>query len=181
MRFRVLIISTPSQKADFHISRFFRELLIPYYLIYSLFIIIGFLHKFIYHRNKHIKADVLSLIPGFSILTDQIDFKQVRTFIQYNPDFSGVLEPIDLEFNAAPYYFQCFNLNSLGHQNREIGFQDGPDIPGQFQIVVLISFHDYLFFHSYFLRIYPLHPHTRTTGNHHISFYNPPVSDRENW
>ena len=151
MRFRVLINSTLPQKACCHISRFFREPLIPYNIICirnSLFIIIGFLHKFIHHRNKHVKVDVFPLIPDFSILTNQTDFKQVSTLIQYNLNFSGMLESVDPEFKTTCYYFHCLNLNSPGHKDGEIGFQDGPDILSQFQIVVLISLHDSLFFRS---------------------------------
>ena len=98
MRFRVPIKSTPSQKARCHISRFFREPLIPYNIICfsnPLFIIIGFLHKSIHLGNKHVKVDVFPLIPDFSILTNQTDFKQVSTLIQYNLNFSGMLESVD--------------------------------------------------------------------------------------
>ena len=151
MRFRVLINSTLPQKACCHISRFFREPLIPYNIICirnSLFIIIGFLHKFIHHRNKHVKVNVFPLIPDFSILTNQADFKQVSALIQHNLNFSGMLESVDPEFKTTCYYFHCLNLNSPGHKDGEIGFQDGPDILSQFQIVVLISLHDSLFFRS---------------------------------
>ena len=112
MRFRVLINSTLPQKACCHISRFFREPLIPYNIICirnSLFIIIGFLHKFFHLRNKHVKVDVFPLIPDFSILTNQTDFKQVRTFIQDYLNFSGVLESVDLEFNTTLYHFHRLN------------------------------------------------------------------------
>ena len=104
MRFRVLINSTLPQKACCHISRFLREPLILYNIICirnSLFIIIGFLHKFIHHRNKHVKIDVLSLFPDFSIFTNQTDFKQVSTLIQYNLNFSGMLESVDPEFTVS--------------------------------------------------------------------------------
>ena len=127
MRFRVPIKSTPSQKARCHISRFLRELLIPYNIICfsnPLFIIVGFLHKSIHLGNKHVKVDVFPLIPDFSILTNQTDFKQVRTFIQDYLNFSGVLESVDLEFKTARYYSYCLNLNSPGHKDGEIGFQD---------------------------------------------------------
>ena len=97
-----------------------------------LFIIIGFLHKFIHLGNKHVKVDVFPLVPDFSILTNQTDFKQVRTFIQDYLNFSGVLESVDLEFNTTLYHFHRLNLNSPGHKDREIGFQDWSDIPGQF-------------------------------------------------
>ena len=130
MRFRVLINSTPSQKARCHISRFLREPLIPYNIICfsnPLFIIVGFLHKFIHLRNKHVKVDVFPLVPDFSVLTNQTDFKQVRTFIQDYLNFSGVLESVDLEFNATCYHFHSLNLDSPGHKDREIGFQNGPD------------------------------------------------------
>ena len=127
MRFRVPIKSTPSQKARCHISRFLREPLIPYNVVCirnPLFIIVGFLHKFIHLGNKHVKVDVFPLVPDSSILTNQTDFKQVRTFIQDYLNFSGVLESVDLEFNATRYYFYSLNLNSPGHKDRGIGFQD---------------------------------------------------------
>ena len=127
MRFRVPIKSTPSQKAGCHISRFLREPLIPYNIICfsnPLFIVIGFLHKSIHHGNKHVKVDVLSLIPDFSILTNQTDSKQVRTLIQDYLNFSSVLESVDLEFNTTLYHVHRLNLNSPGHKDGEIGFQD---------------------------------------------------------
>ena len=127
MRFRVLIKSTPSQKARYHISRFLREPLIPYNIICfsnPLFIIVGFLYKFIHLGNKHVKVDVFPLVPDSSILTNQTDFKQVRTFIQDYLNFSGVLESIDLEFNTTLYHFHRLNFNSPGHKDGEIGFQD---------------------------------------------------------
>ena len=127
MRFRVPIKSTPSQKARCHISRFFGEPLIPYNIICfsnPLLIIIGFLHKSIHLGNKHVKVDVFPLIPDFSIFTNQTDFKQVRTFIQDYLNFSGVLESVDLEFNTTLYHFHRLNLNSPGHKDGEIGFQD---------------------------------------------------------
>ena len=99
MRFRVLINSTPSQKAYYHIFRFLREQLIPYDVVCFSnppFIIVRFLYKFIHLRNKHVKADALSLVFDFPILTKKTDFKQVHTFIQYYLNFSGVLESADL-------------------------------------------------------------------------------------
>ena len=127
MRFRVPIKSTPSQKACCHISRFLREPLISYNIICfsnPLFIVIGFLYKFIHLGNEHVKVDIFPLVPDFSILTNQTDFKQVRTFIQDYLNFSGVLESVDLEFKTTLYHFHCLNLNSPGHKNGEIGFQD---------------------------------------------------------
>lgn len=115
MRFRVPINSTLPQKACCHISRFLREPLILYNIICirnSLFIIIGFLHKFIHHRNKHVKVNVFPLIPDFSILTNQADFKQVNALIQHNLNFSGMLESVDPEFKTTLNCFHCLNLNS---------------------------------------------------------------------
>ena len=68
----------------------------------------------IHHGNKHVKVDVLPLVPDSSILTNQTDFKQVHTFIQDYLNFSGVLESVDLEFNATRYYSYSLNLDSPG-------------------------------------------------------------------